>query len=158
MARPVKGITPEDRFWDNVRKTRTRWNWIAGKPYSEGGRAYGALRVGGRKIPAHRFSYELHKGPIPAGLLICHHCDNSRCVRPDHLFAGTQKDNVQDCKRKGRRRYRNAGLTAAIVDSIRKRFKPYDRKNGARAIAMELGMNQVTVYFAISGRRWRNAA
>lgn len=56
----------------------------------------------GKVVPESRAIWEEAKGPIPEGLFVCHHCDNKRCIRLDHLFLGTQKDNAQDASRKGR--------------------------------------------------------
>lgn len=66
------------------------------------GCGYGHLRVDGRSYRAHRLAYEIQHGPIPAGALICHKCDNPPCVNPDHLFAGSQLDNMRDMRAKGR--------------------------------------------------------
>jgi hypothetical protein len=65
-------------------------------------RGYGRLTYKGKRDYAHRISYRIHKGEIPNGLYVCHSCDSPICVNPDHLFLGTQKDNMSDCKAKDR--------------------------------------------------------
>lgn len=76
------------------------WQWT-GRTDPNG---YGDIQLY-RNAPhqlAHRVSWELHNGQIPAGLSVLHHCDNPPCARPDHLFVGTQADNLADASRKGR--------------------------------------------------------
>jgi hypothetical protein len=65
---------------------------------------YGVLHRRGahESISAHRAAWELHRGPIPNGLFVLHKCDTRMCVNPDHLFLGTQRDNIHDCMAKGR--------------------------------------------------------
>lgn len=64
---------------------------------------YGVVSKNGQRLgQAHRVSWELTNGPIPPGLLICHKCDNPPCINPDHLFMGTQGDNMKDMMKKGR--------------------------------------------------------
>lgn len=74
------------------------WLWTAS--INEWG--YGTFNVAGKNVLAHRQSFELHRGPIPAGLQVLHHCDTPCCVNPSHFFLGTNHDNVLDSHRKGR--------------------------------------------------------
>jgi hypothetical protein len=90
--------TIEERFWPKVDKSGDCWEWT-GSRYNTG---YGMFWIKPRCQSAHRFSWELHFGPIPNGLFVLHTCDTRHCIRPDHLFLGTQKDNVADAITKGR--------------------------------------------------------
>jgi hypothetical protein len=91
--------TLSERFWEKVNKAGECWEWTACRHHQWG---YGHVRVGGKLEAAHRVSWEMHNGPIPDGLLVCHHCDNPKCVRPAHLFLGTGTDNSRDMHAKGR--------------------------------------------------------
>lgn len=100
-AQPIRGANMQtfwERFWSNVRKTETCWEWT-GSLWSK---EYGKIRRNGSTIGAHRASYEMHFGKIPRGMSVCHRCDNPKCVRPSHLFLATQSGNMRDCVRKGR--------------------------------------------------------
>lgn len=89
----------EARFWTKVKQAEGCWLWLGAKNPD----GYGMLNVRNhRGTHAHRIAYALKVGDIPPGLSVLHSCDNRSCVRPDHLFLGTQLDNVKDMTKKGR--------------------------------------------------------
>jgi hypothetical protein len=90
----------KQRFWDKVGVANAQgcWPWIGAKMYY----GYGKIRNHYKTVGAHRVSYELNVGKIPDGYCVLHKCDNPECVNPDHLFLGTQADNLKDMFKKGR--------------------------------------------------------
>lgn len=117
--------TEAQRFWARVQKGEGCWLWQAAT--NNGG--YGSFGRGqdrGGSVEAHRFSWELAHGAIPAGRYVLHHCDQRRCVNLGHLFLGTQSDNMADMLRKGRggigERAHHARLTWVQAREVRRRY------------------------------------
>ncbi len=153
--------TPEARFWAKVQITDGCWEWqgfclpVTNHPELRG---HGQIRIDGRVVLVHRYSYELHHGPIPDGLLICHSCDNPPCVRPDHLFIGTHADNTEDAYRKQRlvqgEQTCTAILTAVIVREIRARC--VTRTESYAALGRVYGVNEATIRALVHRKTWRH--
>jgi len=148
--------TPEIRFWAKVKKTNNCWEWQGCK----NNKGYGMFRVNNEHKYAHRFSYEIHKGEIPQGKFVCHHCDNPSCINPDHLFCGTNSDNIQDSVKKGRfhligrkgSQNVSSKLNEKQVKEIKKHF--INKKETYRKIAKRYGVEQTTIGLIIRGKTW----
>jgi len=140
-----------DRFWQKVipEPNSGCWLWTADTDLWGYGRFRGPDKY--TKVRAHRFSYELHKGPI-GDKLVCHSCDTPACVNPDHLFLGTVADNVADKVRKNRQcagiRNTNAKLTEAQVREIRASVGP------ERVIAKKYGVDGAVIGKIRRGQIW----
>jgi hypothetical protein len=88
---------------NRINKTESCWLWT-GSLFKQG---YARLYFKGKRLKGHRVSYELYKGPIPNGLYICHKCNVKHCVNPQHLYAGTQANNMQDVLKAGNHGMKN---------------------------------------------------
>lgn len=167
MQQDVERSKIEKRFWEKVdcngpipshRPELGRcWLWTGGDSSSRG---YGALKVNSKKIRAHILSWRLRFGSEsnPNGLDTCHKCDNPCCVNPEHLFLGTEKDNVRDCMEKGRRgatQGANNGRAVINAEMVRK-IRFLAAEYGSSQIAKEIGTTRNIVRGVLSGRTWRH--
>lgn len=100
MSRKFTPTEAQARFWDRVEKSDSCWLWTGAKVPD----GYGTMSYEGVVRKTHRLSWLFVYGQVPLGMSVLHRCDNPPCVRPDHLFLGTQSDNMRDCASKGRRR------------------------------------------------------
>jgi hypothetical protein len=131
------------------------WEWTGAKKPT----GYGSFKLYGRNFYTHRVSYLIYKGEIPDGMFICHSCDNRCCVNPDHLWAGTGKDNADDRNRKNRHWVQrgsgvwNARLTEDDIRIIRDRASTRIRGIQTR-LAKEYGVSRNTISAIVIQRTW----
>lgn len=118
-------------------------------------KGYGLLMIDGQKKRAHRAVWELAHGPVPAGLMIRHRCDNPRCCRLEHLEIGTALDNARDAVERGRHargtRKRNAKLNDALVASLLERLACGE---ALATLAREAGVDRKTLRDVRDGIGW----
>lgn len=115
-----------DRFMRKVDLSTASGCWLWTGATSPGG--YGKFYLAGRAVGAHRAAWMLMRGEIPPGMQVCHHCDVPGCVNPNHLFIGTQKDNMRDMDAKGRR---------VVADHVGPGNPMYGRRHSAASRARQ---------------------
>lgn len=151
----------QSRFWAKVRKSYEGcWEWTAAR--TAGG--YGQLNVfGSGKCPvyAHRIAYTMAHGEIPIGQEVCHHCDNPGCVRSDHLFLGSHRENMIDGSKKGRLNVQSKGKpgSANICAKLREEQVPeilamVASGESKALIGQRFGVSSTTIIRVANGTRW----
>lgn len=149
-----KMVSEEDRFWWYAVKKDGCWEWTG----ETNPRGYGRLKVDGyRRVQAHRFSYEIHKGAIPEGMLVLHKCDNPPCTNPDHLFLGTTQDNTDDMIRKGRKiviRGNNLPQAKINDESVRDIRSRCSKGESQKSVALHYGLSQSSVSLIVNRINW----
>lgn len=158
MKRRRKTKTVLERFTQQYIPEPNSGCWLWQGAFSRMG--YGAFSVDSVPKRANRVSYELFKGPIPPGLFVLHRCDTPACVNPDHLYAGTDKDNVRDMVARNRMNFSNqirgerhhqSKLNAATVRMLR---ESNHYRHRARDLAKEYGVSKTAINRALKGLSW----
>src|SRR6266702_5022145 len=132
------------RLWEKT-TIRDDGCWMFTGGWNGGG--YGNIWDSGHTRSAHVVSYEIHIGPVPKNLCVCHTCDNRWCVNPKHLFLGTNKDNLDDMTKKGRDRRigaQNGRSVLSLVQVYEIRLLLDSKQLSQQAIASLFGVSRST--------------
>jgi hypothetical protein len=154
-------VEDENRFWSKILTGEIDECWeCVGMWLGKDG--YGSLRVNGGRIKTHRFSFQLfHNRLIKDKMFICHKCDNRKCVNPNHLFEGTQQDNMIDMMNKGRgnkakgEKITWSKLTEAKVKEIRTKYNK-KTKITLEVLAKEYGVDYRVIHDIIKRKTWKH--
>lgn len=157
----VGDITTEDqeRFWDLVNKGQGEndcWVWTGLRNTKNYG-VFSFTEGGSRS--SHRVSYAIANGLVPAGMLVCHKCDNRPCCNPDHLFLGTNDDNMADAARKGRRglgRGDHNFRAKLTEEKAKEALSEYRAGATQTALQKKYGLAPATVHDLVHGINWKH--
>lgn len=142
----------EERFWLFVNKETGNdcWEWIGSLVWG-----YGQIKINKKMIKGHRFSYELHHGPIPEGMVVMHSCDNRKCVNPLHLSIGTPAQNNKDKVDKNRQAKGSAHAASKLnEEQVKEIREKLILGLTQRAIAKEYKVSQKCVCNINTGKNW----
>lgn len=114
---------------------------------------YGGSDYGDISVRAHRISWIIHFGPIPTGMHVCHKCDVRHCIRPDHLFLGTDADNSNDKVAKRRQWHPKFKLTADKVKEIRRRAAEGTTQS---QLAKEFDISSSGICLIVARKVWKH--
>lgn len=147
----------EKRFWAKVDKGPDDecWNWQAAS--QSGG--YGQFWDGKRDVLAHRYVWKLANGSIPKRMCVLHHCDNRKCVNPNHLFLGTRIDNNRDMVQKNRQvKGEDNGRSKLTKDQVLKIRKIYTKENEImqRELAEEYNVSIAQISHIVNRKSWKH--
>lgn len=126
------------------------WEWSSSPDKS----GYCRFKVDGKRYLVHRIAYALCRGPVPSGSLVCHKCDNRKCVRPDHLFLGNHKQNTGDMFAKGRGRSGERSSFAKLTEEAVKEI--LCSKEIARVVAKRFGVSKSCVGKIRTRQNWKH--
>lgn len=152
--RQLHGLTLQERFEANVSKSDGCWEWTGYRDPN----GYGRLNVGLKPVLAHRISWQLNRHKLKGSQFVLHKCDNPPCVRPDHLFIGSQADNLADKMRKKRHRYGvSIGTAHGRCKLTEEQVREIRAWNGpSRVIAEKFGISQSNASDIINRRIWKH--
>lgn len=145
-----------ERFLNKVSKQGHDgcWLWMGAKTSS----GYGKMRIDGRTVQTHRYSYELYYGAIPNGMFVMHSCDRTTCCNPAHLSLGTHSENMRDRDNKGRKpigsKTGKAKLTEAQVAEIRCEYAKGTVT--LETLSAQYGISQSSISMIVNRKRWRH--
>jgi hypothetical protein len=146
-------MTIEERFWSKVDKSGKCWVWTG----THDGEGYGLFKMRGKMFKAHRLSYELTYGPLPAGHFACHQCDYPSCVNPAHIFAGKPAENSRDMVAKGRSaKGERASHSKLIPEQVRQIKQRLLLGEGYASLGRAFGVTNVNIRCIATGRYWRH--
>lgn len=166
MAIPHPTTARIDLFWSKVQRTDDCWLW-QGSTNPDGYGNFNVKRDNGSWgcTKAHRFAWLITHGEMPPSTVnVCHRCDTPACVRPDHLFVGTQADNMRDCQRKGRYSHRTGQLGSAHhYSKLKEADIPTIRAMRAsgetfKAIGERFSVSDSTIQNIFNGHTWGHVA